>query len=124
MKPVYRFAILTFGMTLAVCLILALGLGWDALLSWLLAISLVTFLTYGYDKSIAGSKRTRVPEAVLLALTLLGGTVGAIAGMLVFRHKTAKRSFQVKLGLVLLVQVLFIIAYYAWLKPTYLVSLP
>ncbi len=124
MKPVYRFAILTFGMTLAVCLILALGLGWDTLLSWLLAISLVTFLTYGYDKSIAGSKRTRVPEAVLLALTLLGGTIGAIAGMLVFRHKTAKRSFQVKLGLVLLVQVLFIAAYYAWLKPTYLVSLP
>ncbi len=124
MKPAYRFAILTFGITLVVCLILALGLGWDALLSWLLAISLVTFLTYGYDKSIAGSKRTRVPEAVLLALTLLGGTVGAIAGMLVFRHKTAKRSFQVKLGLVLLVQVLFIIAYYAWLKPTYWVSLP
>jgi uncharacterized membrane protein YsdA (DUF1294 family) len=112
----------TFGITLILCLILAFGLDWDALLCWLLAITAVTFLTYGYDKSIAGSKRTRLPEAVLLALTLLGGTVGAILGMLVFRHKTAKPSFQVKLGLVIVVQVLLIIAYYVWLKPAYLGS--
>ena len=63
-----------------------------------------------------------MPEAVLLALTLFGGTIGAILGMLVFRHKTAKRSFQVKLGLVIVVQVLLIIAYYVWLKPAFLVS--
>jgi len=40
--------------------------------------------------------------------------------MLVFRHKTAKRSFQVKLGLVIVVQVLLVTAYYLWLKPAYL----
>jgi uncharacterized membrane protein YsdA (DUF1294 family) len=122
MKPVYFYSIVSFGMAIILCLVLTFGLNWDALLCWLLAITAVTFLTYGYDKSIAGSKRTRVPEAVLLALTLLGGTIGAILGMLVFRHKTAKRSFQVKLGLVIVVQVLLIIAYYVWLKPAYLVS--
>jgi uncharacterized membrane protein YsdA (DUF1294 family) len=122
MKPFYSFAILTFGLTLIICLLLALGFRWDILLCWLLAITTVTFLTYGYDKSIAGTKRMRVPEAILLALTLLGGTVGAILGMLVFRHKTTKRSFQVKLGLVIVVQVLLITAYYVWLKPTFLGS--
>jgi uncharacterized membrane protein YsdA (DUF1294 family) len=120
MKPAYRFAILTFGLTLILCLILALGLRWDPLFSWLLAISLVTFLTYGYDKSIAGSGKTRVPENILLALAFLGGTIGAILGMVIFRHKTAKRSFQLKFGLVILLQVIIIFAYYLWLKPTYL----
>ena len=122
MKPVYFYSIVSFGMAIILCLVLTFGLNWDALLCWLLAITAVTFLTYGYDKSIAGSNRTRVPEAVLLALTLLGGTIGAILGMRVFRHKTAKRSFQVKLGLVIVVQVLLIIAYYVWLKPAFLVS--
>jgi uncharacterized membrane protein YsdA (DUF1294 family) len=119
MKPLYFFSLVTFGITLILCLVLVFGLRWDVLLCWLLAITVVTFLTYGYDKSIAGSKRTRVPEAVLLALTLMGGTIGAILGMLVFRHKTAKRSFQVKLGLVIIVQVLLVTAYYVWVKPTY-----
>ena len=61
--------------------------------AWVLAVSLVTFVTYGYDKWVAGSGRMRVPERVLLGLALVGGTVGAVAGMFVFRHKTAKPRF-------------------------------
>jgi uncharacterized membrane protein YsdA (DUF1294 family) len=45
----------------------------------------------------------RVPEKVFLALAFFGGPAGALAGMVIFRHKTAKTSFQVKFwGLVLL----------------------
>ncbi|MBE9507820.1 MAG: DUF1294 domain-containing protein [Chloroflexi bacterium] len=84
----------------------------DVLQSWLIAITLVTFLTYGYDKAIAGSKRTRVPEAALLALTVLGGTIGALAGMRLFHHKTAKGSFHLKLVLVVAAQAALIVAYY------------
>ena len=69
------------------------GLGLDPLLSWLIAINLATLLTYGYDKSIAGTGKWRVPERTLLLLAATGGTVGAYLGMRLFHHKTLKGSF-------------------------------
>lgn len=79
---------------------------------WLLSINIVTFLVYGYDKMIAGSdRRTRIPESILLLLALIGGTVGAVLSMVMFHHKTAKRSFQIKFAIVLMAQVIAIIVY-------------
>lgn len=40
----------------------------DWMQSWLAAVTVITFLTYGYDKLIAGTSATRVPEKVLLTL--------------------------------------------------------
>ena len=51
-------------------------------------ISLIAFLSYGWDKYRARKRRWRIPEAFLLALGLLGGSVGALMGMNLFRHKT------------------------------------
>src|SRR5512144_3100520 len=68
-----------------------LGLAW----SWIFGVSVASFFTYGYDKTIAGRNVTRVPEVVLHLLTLLGGTLGSFLGMQIFRHKTQKKSFQV-----------------------------
>jgi uncharacterized membrane protein YsdA (DUF1294 family) len=87
----------------------------DILVSWIISMTLLTFLTYGYDKAIADSGRSRVPEWVLLGLAFFGGTLGALAGMFVFKHKTAKRSFQAKLLVVLAVQAGLIFAYYWFL---------
>ncbi len=88
----------------------------DAMLSWLLSISLVTFLAYGFDKLTAILKWTRVPEIVLLSLTIAGGTVGALAGMLLFRHKTSKQSFLLKFVLIAAVQVILIVVYYTMIR--------
>ena len=82
----------------------------DGVQSWLIAISAVTFLTYGYDKVVAGSGRTRVPEKVMLAQVLVGGTLGGIAAMAFFRHKTSKERFQFKFWLAVLVQMAVITA--------------
>ncbi len=102
-------------------IILAAVIWWyfsfDVVLSWLLAITLVAFLTYGYDKAIAGSERTRVPEKVLLALTFAGGTLGAFAGRSLFRHKTIKASFRAQLWLVVGFQVLLVLVYIVWVEP-------
>ena len=115
-NPVFRYALITFGLSLVGAVLIALN-GVDPVLAWLLAISLVTFLTYGYDKLIAGSGRTRVPERVLLALAFAGGTLGALAGMWLFRHKTAKASFRLKFWLVVAAQIAVLVVYFAFIRP-------
>ena len=58
-----------------------------------LALSLLTFLLFGYDKNAARLNQRRIPERVLLGLSILGGAAGGLAGMLSFRHKTRKSYF-------------------------------
>ena len=89
----------------------------DPLLSWLVSANLVTFLAYGYDKRIAGSGRTRIPERTLLTLVFVGGSLGAFIGMHLFHHKTAKSSFQVRFWAIVAVQVLILIVYWVWIRP-------
>jgi uncharacterized membrane protein YsdA (DUF1294 family) len=61
-----------------------------------LATNVTTFAFYGLDKTFARRRqRTRIPELTLQILALSGGTVGALAGMKIFRHKTAKGSFRI-----------------------------
>ncbi len=98
---------------LALVLTIALWLiGVDVVIAWLIAITGITFLTYGYDKSVAGTETTRVPEKALLALALVGGSLGAWAGMSAFHHKTAKESFKFKFVLVVIVQVVLLVIYF------------
>ena len=60
----------------------------EILLCVYLAVSLIAFVSYGRDKRLARQHKWRTPEAVLLALGFFGGSVGALLGMQVFRHKT------------------------------------
>jgi uncharacterized membrane protein YsdA (DUF1294 family) len=83
----------------------ALGLGW----SWIFGVSVASFFTYGYDKSIAGHNITRVPELVLHALTAVGGTFGSFLGMQIFRHKTQKKSFRIIFWAIVAIQIVVIV---------------
>lgn len=89
----------------------------DWLQAWLLSISIVTFLTYGYDKLIAGREVTRVPERVLLGLAFAGGTLGALLGMRFFHHKTSKESFLERFWLIVTAQIVLIAGWYIFLRP-------
>jgi uncharacterized membrane protein YsdA (DUF1294 family) len=62
--------------------------------SYLLTLTVTTFLFYGYDKFQAIHQNGRIPEVILHLLALAGGTAGAFAGQLVFRHKTRKSKFK------------------------------
>ena len=75
-----------------------------ALAVWLIAINLVTFAVYGADKRRARRGAWRVPEKTLFLLPLLGGSVGALLGMRVFRHKTKHWSFVWGVPAILLAQ--------------------
>jgi len=107
-----RYGLVLFCIAIITTLILWLSFSLDLLYSWLIAINLITLFTYGYDKWVAGSSMTRIPEKVLLILALMGGTIGALLGMYIFRHKISKSEFKNKLWLILLLQILLIAVYY------------
>jgi uncharacterized membrane protein YsdA (DUF1294 family) len=71
---------------------------------WLVAINVVTFGYYGYDKGRARSSASRVPEAVLHGLTASGGSIGAYAAMRLFHHKTIKGKFQILFWCIVVLQ--------------------
>lgn len=103
------------------------------IIHYLLTINLLTFVAYGHDKwkaenpdpkaqprSIRPNKhrrrkrrkskrirhaRRRTPEATLLLLAALGGTLGALLAMHLFRHKTRHRKFTIGVPAMLVVQV-------------------
>ena len=64
------------------------------LLKYILVVNVLTFIVYGVDKGKARRGRWRVPEATLLGLAALGGSVGAWLAMQLFRHKTQKKKFR------------------------------
>ena len=68
------------------------GFHWAWLWSYLAAVNLVTLLLYGYDKRAAAYGGPRVPERVLHAAAIAGGTPAAYLGQRLFRHKTIKGS--------------------------------
>ena len=75
------------------------------LLWYLAAVNLVTFTVYGVDKAKAKRGAWRVPEKTLFLMPLLGGSVGALLGMRVFRHKTKHWYFVWGIPLILLAQI-------------------
>lgn len=85
-----------------------IGSPWGLLASWLILINIVTFVVFGLDKLLAKHPRfrQRVPEKNLLLLAVVGGSMGALLGMLVFRHKTLHRVFRVGVPVILAVQLL------------------
>ena len=109
LAPVTRTLLLVFGLVIVLAFLLALGGPLHPLWAWLIAVNAVTLGMYGYDKVIAGTARMRIPERVLLGLALAGGTPAAIAGMLLFRHKTSKSSFLGLFVVVLLIQAVVVV---------------
>jgi uncharacterized membrane protein YsdA (DUF1294 family) len=76
---------------------------------------------YGYDKIISISKHTnRISEIKLLLSTFIGGTIGSLLAMGLFRHKIKKASFMIKFSLVVIAQVAIIYAYIKGYIPHYI----
>jgi len=75
-------------------------------------INLIAFSSVGYDKYLAKNQKRRIPERTLLSFVFLGGTIGSGLAMLIFRHKTTKKSYLWKFFAVFIIQIL-IITYFA-----------
>lgn len=75
------------------------------ILIYLLIINAASFLLMMEDKRRARKKLWRIPEARLLLFAALGGSIGSLAGMYTFRHKTLHLKFTLGIPLILAAQV-------------------
>ena len=71
----------------------------------LTVVNTVAFIVYGIDKYRARNGKWRIPEATLLMLAVVGGSVGAWRGMKAWHHKTRHRKFRYGVPVILLLQI-------------------
>ncbi|MBO7465245.1 MAG: DUF1294 domain-containing protein [Bacteroidales bacterium] len=79
------------------------------LLLYLVAVNLVTFFIYGIDKFKSKRAKWRVPEATLLGLAAVGGSIGAWLGMKLWHHKTLHKKFRYGIPLILIAQIAIVL---------------
>ena len=82
------------------------------LLIYLVVINIVAFAAMGLDKYKAKHKKWRIQEKTLFFLAIIGGSVGALYGMHLFRHKTKHKSFMFGMPAILIVQILIGIVWF------------
>ena len=63
----------------------------------------------GIDKWKAKNNSWRIPEKTLFSLTALGGGIGTITGMYIFRHKTKKTAFTIGMPAILIFEIILVI---------------
>ena len=80
----------------------------------ILAVNVITFVVYGIDKLKAKMGGWRIPEATLLLLAAIGGSIGAWCGMMLFRHKTKHWKFKLGVPLIFILQ--FALLVYVYVK--------
>lgn len=79
---------------------------------YLVIINILTFCVYGADKSAAKRHRQRIPNRVLLGMAAIGGSVGALAGMYVFRHKTQTWYYTFTVPVMLILHIIVLVFLY------------
>lgn len=78
-------------------------------LLYLLIVNAAAFALMLVDKYKARKHLWRIPESTLMMSAALGGSIGALAGMYLVRHKTKHRKFTVGIPLILAVQIILMI---------------
>ena len=75
------------------------------ILLYLLIVNAVSFLLMLTDKQKAKKKLWRIPESTLLLSAAIGGSIGSLAGMYTFRHKTKHLKFTLGVPAILFLQI-------------------
>ena len=76
-----------------------------SVLYYLAVINTITFMVYGIDKLKAKKSEWRIPEATLLLLAVIGGSIGAWCGVKVWHHKTMHKKFKYGIPLIVAIQI-------------------
>ena len=84
-------------------------IGIQNIFGYLVIINIIGFLAMGIDKRKAKKNSWRIPEKTLFIITTLGGGIGTVTGMYVFRHKTKKIDFVIGLPAILILEIILIV---------------
>ena len=81
-------------------------------LAYILVMSLISVVVCIYDKKVSKKNRVelRTPEATLLGLSALGGSVSMFICMLIIRHKTKHVKFMLGIPLIIILQAILVFA--------------
>lgn len=60
------------------------------------------------DKQKAKRHKWRISENTLILISILGGSIGSIIGMQLFRHKTKHIKFKLGLPIILIMQIILL----------------
>ena len=72
--------------------------------------NIIVFFTYGADKLKAKKRMRRISEQTLITIAFLFGSIGALSGMYIFRHKTRHLKFRILLPLALIVNAVLLLS--------------
>lgn len=72
---------------------------------YIFIINIIAFILYGIDKKRAIKDQWRISEFNLIVIALVGGSLGALFGMIVFHHKTRHWKFRILVPLCLIVHI-------------------
>lgn len=73
--------------------------------AWLILISLISVIVTAADKVKAKHGSRRVPEATLMLLSVLGGSLAMLITMIIIRHKTKHPKFMVGIPVIIVLQI-------------------
>ncbi len=73
-------------------------------------VNLLGFALMGIDKRRAVKRLWRIPESTLFIIAIIGGSLGSILGMQIFRHKTRHWYFVYGMSAILLLQIIAVVA--------------
>ena len=80
----------------------------EILFLYLAIINIIAFFMYGLDKAKAKLDKWRIPESTLLGVAFIGGSLGALFGMQLFRHKTKHMKFKILIPVFLILHIVAI----------------
>lgn len=75
---------------------------------YLLIINAIGFLLMLIDKQKARRGAWRIPEATLMGVAFIGGSIGSIAGMYIFHHKTRHPKFTLGIPIIIIGQIILL----------------
>ena len=75
------------------------------IIGYLVVMNIVGIAVMGIDKSKAKRGAWRIKEATLFGVSIIGGSIGTLLGMYMFRHKTKHIYFVIGMPLILILHI-------------------
>lgn len=82
------------------------------IIGYVIVINVITLMMYGIDKWKAKHSKWRIPEATLLIMAAVGGSIGAWMGIKLFHHKTLHKKFKYGVPAIFLIQLGIVVFVY------------